>query len=106
MFFNCVFFHDIIYIIIFNKNSVGIFKKGSDKMKVLHVYTDGACSGNPGPGGWGFAIVDKGKDQVVASLSGKDPNTTNNKMELTAALESLKYVKEVLEKNEIKDVEI
>jgi ribonuclease HI len=53
------------------------------------VHTDGACSGNPGPGGWGAIIVDL-KCQTVAELGGGDAKTTNNQMELTAALEGLK----------------
>jgi ribonuclease HI len=59
-------------------------------MKV-EVYTDGACSGNPGPGGWGAILRAMGKEK---ELSGFDPDTTNNRMELTAvikALEALKY---------------
>lgn len=53
----------------------------------IEVYTDGACSGNPGPGGWGAMIyVD---DQLVDQLSGGLPHTTNNVMELTAPLMAL-----------------
>jgi ribonuclease HI len=50
------------------------------------VYTDGACSGNPGPGGWAAIIVDGGAERVV---SGADVRTTNQRMELTAAIEAL-----------------
>jgi ribonuclease HI len=50
------------------------------------VYTDGACSGNPGPGGWAAIIVDDGVERVVC---GAEPRTTNQRMELTAAVESL-----------------
>jgi ribonuclease HI len=50
------------------------------------VYTDGACSGNPGPGGWAAIIVDSGAERVVA---GAEPRTTNQRMELTAAIEGL-----------------
>lgn len=56
----------------------------------VDIYTDGACSGNPGPGGWGVVMHWKGKDK---ELSGSEPDTTNNRMELMAAicgLESLK----------------
>jgi ribonuclease HI len=51
------------------------------------IYTDGACSGNPGPGGWGAILIFKGKEK---ELSGGEPATTNNRMEMTAALEGLK----------------
>jgi ribonuclease HI len=48
------------------------------------VFTDGSCEGNPGPGGWGFVWVED--DRIVADQSGVDPNTTNNRMELTALI--------------------
>lgn len=54
--------------------------------KHVDIYTDGACSGNPGPGGWG-AILRSG--EYVKELSGGDTNTTNNRMELTALIEAL-----------------
>ncbi|NND73136.1 MAG: ribonuclease HI [Rhodothermales bacterium] len=60
-------------------------------MKQVTIYTDGACSGNPGPGGWA-AILRFGQHEKV--VSGADPQTTNNRMELTAALEALKALKE------------
>ena len=60
-------------------------------MKQVKIYTDGACSGNPGPGGWG-AILKYG-DQV-RELSGGEKNTTNNRMELMAVIEGLRAVKE------------
>jgi ribonuclease HI len=75
-------------------------------LRIIHVYTDGACSGNPGPGGWGFAIIDKNKDEIVVSKSGRDKNTTNNKMELTAALNALTYMHNEFQKRGITDVEI
>jgi ribonuclease HI len=56
------------------------------------VFTDGACSGNPGPGGWGAAYVVDGV--VVEESHGFDPDTTNNRMELTALIEGLKLVPE------------
>ncbi|MCJ7694538.1 MAG: ribonuclease HI [Anaerolineaceae bacterium] len=55
--------------------------------ETIKIFTDGACKGNPGPGGWA-AIIDSGKSEKV--LSGSEKETTNNRMELTAALESLK----------------
>ncbi|MGI9950792.1 ribonuclease HI [Moorellaceae bacterium AZ2] len=60
-------------------------------MKEVIIYTDGACSGNPGPGGWG-AVLFYGKHRK--ELSGSVPSTTNQRMELTAAIEALKALKE------------
>jgi len=60
-------------------------------MKEVTIYTDGACSGNPGPGGWGAILDYKGKRREI---SGGEKKTTNNRMELTAALEALKMLKE------------
>src|SRR5690606_18916294 len=54
------------------------------------IYTDGACSGNPGPGGWGVLLVYQGKEK---ELSGGEPETTNNRMELTAAIMALEALK-------------
>lgn len=57
----------------------------------LFAYTDGACSGNPGPGGWGVLLVARESEEVVREreLSGGDPDTTNNRMELLAAISAL-----------------
>ena len=60
-------------------------------MKEVIIYTDGACSGNPGPGGWGAILSFRG---VEKEISGGDPSTTNNRMELTAVLEALRRLKE------------
>ena len=60
-------------------------------MKTVILYTDGACSGNPGPGGWA-AILRYG--EAVRELSGGEAETTNNRMELTGVLEGLKALKE------------
>lgn len=62
----------------------------SDSRKRVIVHTDGACSGNPGPGGWGAILQFNGH---VKELSGGAPATTNNRMELTAAIEALKALK-------------
>ena len=55
------------------------------------IYTDGACSGNPGPGGWGV-VVCKPDSDYVQELSGGEPNTTNNRMELTAVINGLSLI--------------
>ena len=60
-------------------------------MKTVEVFTDGACSGNPGPGGWGAILRFNGK---VRELSGGEASTTNNRMELMAAIEALNALKE------------
>ena len=57
----------------------------------VNVYTDGACSGNPGIGGWGVVMLIDDCEPI--HLNGGSFNTTNNKMELTAAIEALKYFK-------------
>ena len=55
----------------------------------MQVYCDGACSGNPGPGGWGAIFIQN--SQVVKKICGYEKDTTNNKMELTAAIQALKH---------------
>ena len=57
----------------------------------IKVYTDGACKGNPGPGGWGVYIQ---SNEDEKELYGGNPETTNNQMEMQAALEALKYLKD------------
>ncbi|GHV20336.1 ribonuclease H [Clostridia bacterium] len=59
-------------------------------MKHVELYTDGACSGNPGPGGWGAILIYK---ETEKELSGGAPDTTNNRMELTGIIEGLKALK-------------
>ena len=59
-------------------------------MEKVVIYTDGACSGNPGPGGWGAILMCKG---VKKEISGGSKQTTNNIMELTAVIEGLKMLK-------------
>ena len=60
-------------------------------MPKLYAYTDGACSGNPGPGGWGALLIAKDGDTLLKSreLFGGEQNTTNNRMELLAAINAL-----------------
>jgi len=60
-------------------------------LKTVTLYTDGACSGNPGPGGWGAILV---YNEVEKELSGGEENTTNNRMELTAVIRGLQALKE------------
>lgn len=67
-------------------------------MKQVEVYTDGACSGNPGPGGWGAVLRYRFNGKVYEKeLSGGDDSTTNNRMELTAFIEALRQLKEPCE---------
>ena len=60
-------------------------------MKTVTIYTDGACSGNPGPGGWGAILMYGGHKK---ELSGGECQTTNNRMELTAVIQALSCLKE------------
>lgn len=60
-------------------------------MKNIEIYTDGACSGNPGKGGWGAVLVYKNNEKEI---SGSEKETTNNRMELTAVIMALKALKE------------
>lgn len=59
-------------------------------LRDVTIYTDGACSGNPGPGGWGAVLM---AGDRIKELSGYDPVTTNNRMEITAAIEALRALK-------------
>ena len=61
------------------------------KLKQVEIFTDGACQGNPGPGGWGAILRYNGREKEI---SGGEPNTTNNRMELSAVIEALKLLKE------------
>lgn len=60
-------------------------------MKQIELYTDGACSGNPGPGGWACVLIYK---ESMKQFAGGESQTTNNRMELTAVIEGLKHLKE------------
>ena len=59
--------------------------------KLIEIYTDGACSGNPGPGGWGAIIL---YNNDSSTLSGGEKLTTNNRMEITAVIKSLEIIEE------------
>ena len=59
-------------------------------MTEVRIYTDGACSGNPGPGGWGVLLIARGRER---ELCGGEAATTNNRMELTAAIRALDALK-------------
>ncbi len=63
---------------------------GANASSKVEIFTDGACSGNPGPGGWAALLRFKG---VERELSGGEPHTTNNRMELTAAIAALEALK-------------
>ncbi len=67
---------------------------GGIVLKKVELFTDGACSGNPGPGGWGTILRYKGHEK---ELSGGESDTTNNRMELIAVIEGLKALKEPCE---------
>ncbi|MEG2174811.1 MAG: ribonuclease HI [Oscillospiraceae bacterium] len=63
----------------------------SEERKQIAIYTDGACSGNPGPGGWAAILRYQGTEKV---LSGGEAHTTNNRMEMTAAIRALEALRE------------
>ena len=63
-------------------------------MKKVEIFTDGACKGNPGPGGWGAILRYKGTEKEI---SGGEANTTNNRMELSAVIKALEMLKEPCE---------
>nr|WP_325251582.1 ribonuclease HI [Amylibacter sp.] len=80
-------------------------------MPDLYAYTDGACSGNPGPGGWGAMLIARDGDTVIKTreLKGGEPDTTNNRMELLAAINALEALEKpstitlVTDSNYVKD---
>jgi len=65
-----------------------------DMESSIKIYTDGGCSGNPGPGGWAYVIIKENNQEhaILAEKYGSERNTTNNRMELTAVIESLQTV--------------
>lgn len=64
----------------------------ADAIPEAHLYTDGACSGNPGPGGWAAILVDP-RTRRRLEITGSEPSTTNNRMEMTAVIEGLARLK-------------
>jgi len=64
--------------------------KSASSAEVVRIYTDGACKGNPGPGGWGAVLQTDGEEK---ELFGGEPHTTNNRMELTAVIRALELLK-------------
>lgn len=61
----------------------------------IQIYTDGSCVTNPGPGGWAAVLVDE-QDAVISKISGRESQSTNNRMELTAALQGIVYAYTIL----------
>jgi ribonuclease HI len=76
-----------------NNNTVdnAMIHRGPRPLKIVDIYTDGACAGNPGPGGWAAILRYKGSEKVV---SGFERQTTNNRMEMKAVIEALRILKE------------
>ena len=72
------------------KNHIGDTDKAKENINQVTIYTDGACSGNPGVGGWGAVLF---HGETMKELSGFEENTTNNRMELTAAIMALQKLK-------------
>lgn len=79
--------------------------------KKIQIYTDGSSLGNPGPGGWGVVIIkneelrikNERKETIIKELGGFEKNTTNNRMELQAVIEALKYI-ENIRKSDLQDI--
>ncbi|MBU0667799.1 ribonuclease HI [Patescibacteria group bacterium] len=71
-------------------------------MEIVEIFTDGSCKGNPGPGGWAVTILNKGEDKPFAIIHGNTLHTTNNRMEMMAVIEALKYI----EKNNLRNKKI
>lgn len=73
------------------KNADNMSTNKSNNKPLVYLYTDGACSGNPGPGGWGAIL--KADGMPTKKMSGGAPHTTNNRMEVTAAIKGLEAIK-------------
>lgn len=63
---------------------------------IYNIYTDGACSGNPGPGGYAFIILNELNSEPVLKLSGHKKNTTNNEMELLSVVRAIKHLQDIM----------
>lgn len=61
-------------------------------MKQIEIYTDGSCRGNPGPGGWAAIFLEKNEKKPFQVLKGRASDTTNNRMEMTAVIEALRFI--------------
>lgn len=59
---------------------------------MIKIYTDGSCSSNPGPGGWAAILIQEGDNPTTRDISGSDPDTTNNRMEMLAVIEGLRAI--------------
>lgn len=75
-----------------SKNDPAVSESATPTLRLVHLFTDGACSGNPGPGGWGFILRDIKTNKELTG-SGGERDTTNNRMELMAVIEGLKSLK-------------
>lgn len=71
-------------------------------MNEIKVYTDGSCLGNPGPGGWAAIIIDGSEEEI----SGSEKDTTNNRMEMMAIIEALKFIKKKYPKEALQKLKI
>jgi len=60
----------------------------------LRIFTDGSCKGNPGPGGWAAILLEHNGEKPIAILKGNEPDTTNNRMEMIAMIEALRFINE------------
>jgi len=69
----------------------------------IDIYTDGSCLGNPGPGGWGAVIL---KDEEEIKILGGEKDTTNNRMEMMAIIEALKWVRKNFEEGDLQNLDI
>src|SRR5215210_6447859 len=76
-----------------SESDVAILPFVTEPKKEVIIYTDGACSGNPGPGGWGAVLM---YGETNREISGGEPYTTNNRMELMGAIQELEEMKETV----------
>lgn len=74
--------------------------------KIIKIYTDGSCLGNPGPGAWACLFIDVEKKEIFKKISGYEFDTTNNRMEMTAVLMALKAVKRAMDFFSSKEIKV